>query len=271
MTHLKTAPSGSFWSSQSRDNVPRFYSYTRIGSLPLVVSVGFSQTEVMAPWWDKVLFLCISYIIMVASIVALVAMFVRELKRRHTAERMQASLARRDTLTGLHNRLGFNEALETEWQRARFRRRPLSLLMLDIDYFKRYNDSYGHLEGDLVLSEIGRAVRSLIREPFDIAARYGGEEIVVILPDTERPDAEAIARLLRHAIETLNIPHATSEHGVVTASIGVATMAADERSAASLIKYADGALYCAKNQGRNRVEIAVSSAYGSDELTSATA
>jgi diguanylate cyclase (GGDEF)-like protein len=270
MRHLKTAPSGSFWSTQSQDGVPRFYSYKRVGNMPLVVSVGFSQSGVMGPWWDKIVFLCLSYVIMAASIIALVGMFVRELRGRQLAERVQASLARRDTLTGLHNRLGFNEALEAEWHRARFRRGPLSLLMLDIDHFKRYNDCYGHLEGDLVLGAIGSVVRSLIRHPFDIAARYGGEEIVLILPDTDAADAAAIARLLRHAIEMLKIPHAMSEHGVVTASIGVATIIADDGSATSLIKHADAALYRAKHQGRNRVETAPLVTSRSGEVATAT-
>lgn len=256
MAHLKAAPSGSFWSNRSRDGVPRFFSYKRVGHLPLVVSVGLSQAVILAPWWSKLSFLCLSYLIMAASILVLVAMFVRELRRRHAAERAQAILARRDALTGLYNRRGFNEALNTEWRRARLRQKPLSLLLLDIDYFKKYNDRYGHLEGDRVLSEIGRVIRDLLRQPFDIAARFGGEEIVLLLPDTEEDYARAIARLLRHAVQSLDIEHAMSEHGVVTASIGVATMMPDHQVANSLVMSADGALYRAKEQGRNRVEAA---------------
>lgn len=257
MVHLKAAPSGTFWSERSRDGVPRFFSYKRVGHLPLVVSVGLSQAGVMTPWWDKVAFLCLSYLIMAGSILTLVAMFVRELRRRQTAERAQASLARHDILTGLYNRLGFNEALDNEWHRARLRRQPLSLLMLDIDYFKQYNDCYGHLEGDRVLGEVGRAIRTLTRQPFDIAARYGGEEIVLLMPNTGADDAQAIARLVRHAVQSLNIAHAMSQHGVVTVSIGVTTMTPDDQSAGVLVMSADAALYNAKGQGRNRVESAV--------------
>lgn len=252
--HLAQRSAGTFWSARSMDGTPRAYAFRRVGTLPLVVSVGVAQAEVLGPLWQKLAILAAVFLLMAASVLLLVMMFVRELKHRSRGEKTQAALARQDALTGLANRLGFEEALATAWRRGARTYEPISLLMIDMDYFKLLNDSLGHVEGDRILAEVAHVLTASVRRPFDIAARYGGEELVVLLPGTPLPGAIAIGRLVRHAVETLAIPHPASPHGVVTVSIGVATVHPSDKDAATLVMLADGALYAAKRNGRNRVE-----------------
>jgi diguanylate cyclase (GGDEF)-like protein len=220
----------------------------------LLVTVGLSETEVFAAWWTKIKMLSIVYVVMAGSILALVALFVSELRRREAAESAQAALARQDNLTGLANRRGFNEAIEREWQRAMRERKPLSLVMIDIDHFKRFNDSLGHLEGDRVLAAVAAAVRRAVQRPADLAARYGGEELAVLLPDTDAKGARRIAETVLMNVRRLDEPHPSSEYGILTVSIGVATtLVAQGAESASLITLADTALYAAKQSGRNQI------------------
>ena len=253
---LARHPAGTFWSDRSMDGTPRAYAFRRVGTLPLVVSVGVAQAEVLGPFWQKAAILAAVFVLMTSSVLLLVMMFVRELRHRVRAEQTQAALARQDALTGLANRLGFEEALSAAWRRAARTQEPISLLMIDMDYFKLLNDSLGHVEGDRILAEVARLLSVSIHRPFDIAARYGGEELVVLLPDTPLPGALAIGRLIRHAVETLAIPHPASPHGVVTVSIGAATVGPRDKDASTLVMLADSALYAAKRNGRNRVESA---------------
>lgn len=162
--------------------------------------------------------------------------------------RAQATI---DPLTGCHNRRGFDEILELEFSRARRYKRPLGLVLLDIDHFKRVNDEYGHEVGDHALQRIGRAVRHTFRST-DSACRFGGEEFALIFPETEKDEAERLAERLRVLIETLP-PNAEVPRSL-TASFGVAAYPDDGRDIAALIRSADRALYLAKAQGRNRVE-----------------
>jgi diguanylate cyclase (GGDEF)-like protein len=167
-------------------------------------------------------------------------------------------LSREDVLTGLANRRQFNEVFQVEWDRARRERQPLSLLFVDIDYFKLFNDSHGHLEGDRVLAEVGLAMKSVLRRPGDVAARYGGEEFVVLLPATPEGGALEVAVQVHEAIEAMDIPHSTSLVAKwVTASVGVATLMPEpEMRSSQLIACADEALYAAKAAGRNCIVVA---------------
>jgi diguanylate cyclase (GGDEF)-like protein len=253
--HAKDGPGGSFWATAQSDGISRFYAFRRVANLPLLVTVGLSETEVFAGWYNKVRMLSVVYVVMAVSILALVALFVSELRRRETAERAQAALARQDNLTGLANRRGFNETLEREWQRAMRERKPLSLVMIDIDHFKRFNDSLGHLEGDRVLAAVAAAVRRAVQRPADLAARYGGEELAVLLPDTDAKGARRIAETVLMNVRRLDEPHPSSDYGIVTVSIGVATtLAALNTEPSSLITLADTALYAAKQSGRNQIQ-----------------
>ena len=167
------------------------------------------------------------------------------------------SLAREVTIDGLTqiaNRRAFDQRLEIEWQRLAREHLPLSVLLCDVDFFKRYNDRYGHPTGDDCLRTVAKAIEACIRRPADLAARYGGEEFAVILPNTVREGATFIAEEICHVIAELRIPHESSfVKDRVSVSIGIST-AMPERSVhpRSIIESADKGLYLAKNQGRDR-------------------
>lgn len=164
-------------------------------------------------------------------------------------------LAHTDPLTGLGNRRHFDAALEEEWRRAARAGAPVSLLLLDADRFKRFNDLYGHQQGDLVLIAVADTLRSFAQRAGDLAARQGGEEFALLLPGTDLPDAAGIAEQLRRRVEALGIQHGGSGTGIVTVSIGVAcAWPGSGHSGADLFAIADQALYRAKAGGRNRVE-----------------
>jgi two-component system, chemotaxis family, response regulator WspR len=159
-----------------------------------------------------------------------------------------------DGLTGLSNRRYFNEFIETEWRQAVRAREPVSLLMIDIDHFKQYNDGYGHLAGDEVLRTVAQTVMRSFRRPKDLAARFGGEEFVVVLPQTPAGDLQMLADKVVSAVAALDLPHnASTAGGRVTISAGGATSTPrNSESFFSLIEAADKALYEAKRMGRNR-------------------
>lgn len=161
-----------------------------------------------------------------------------------------------DALTGIANRRRFEEHLIEEWRRARRQNHSLSLLMIDIDFFKRLNDTYGHQRGDDVLHEVGNALANLLRRPGDLAARYGGEEFAVILPQSDKVGAQDVAERIRKSIEELNIPNEKSSiKKTLTVSIGVATQSAKNlEDPKELVLAADKALYKAKEMGRNQVQ-----------------
>lgn len=179
-----------------------------------------------------------------------------EVRYRSLAASMEM-LATLDPLTQLANRRRFDEALETEWQRAMRRRMPLSLLLFDADYFKAYNDHYGHPAGDECLKKIAMAMQVVARRPADLVARLGGEEFGIVLPETPAEGALALAENLCRRIEELGFRHAASPMGVMTISGGCATVVpCVGHSLADLVHSADVALYEAKRRGRNRVEMA---------------
>ncbi|KAB2969809.1 diguanylate cyclase [Zoogloea sp.] len=179
-----------------------------------------------------------------------------------TAELEEANLelARRsdtDGLTGLANRRCFDEALQGELSRACRARRPLALIMIDVDHFKQYNDHYGHLAGDDCLRRVAAVLEAGVHRPGDLSARYGGEEFAVIAASADAAGSAVLAERLRAGIEALAIPHAGAPAGVVTASFGVAVLVPDSNKVADrLIGMADEALYRAKEEGRNRVVMA---------------
>lgn len=160
-----------------------------------------------------------------------------------------------DGLTGIPNRREFDIHLEEEWRRAGRNGEVISLIMIDIDFFKNYNDHYGHLAGDDCLRKVAKALVSTMKRPGDMVARYGGEEFACILPDTDTQGALNVAELLLNSVSALKIPHTAStvaDH--VTVSVGVATKRPDSESLYDdLIREADRMLYNAKNQGRNRI------------------
>lgn len=171
--------------------------------------------------------------------------------------RQLEALARLDGLTGLMNRRAFDETLEAELRRSARTGAPLSLLLIDVDHFKAFNDAYGHPAGDACLKSIAEVLSSSVHRPLDRCARYGGEEFALILPETPADGALRVAEAIREGLRAAGIPHAGSAYGVVTISIGAATLSGGNSGAVveDLLGSADAALYEAKAAGRNRVVV----------------
>lgn len=174
-----------------------------------------------------------------------------ELQEKNRQLQLLSSL---DGLTGIPNRRQFNETLEMEWNRLSREQHPLSLIILDVDHFKLYNDHYGHFAGDRCLKQVAQTLEKLLNRPADLIARYGGEEFAAILPDTPLDGAMHVAETMRRAIVGIDIEHTTSPIvPYVTISLGVSSVIpAPGCSAADLIQAADRALYQAKLAGRNQ-------------------
>jgi len=221
-----------------------------------------------ATWWFRALMLLLVLTLLTSAYRARVKHLTRRqiqleamvAARTHELEESNAKLAElssTDGLTGIHNRRGFDAALEKEWRRAARNGYPLALAMLDVDHFKAYNDHYGHQAGDQCLRTVADLIATHGRRTSDLVARYGGEEFSLLAPATDADDAMEIARGICEALAALALPHAKSPHGVVTISIGVATAMPDESvSWTTLIEQSDRALYRAKQEGRNRATLA---------------
>ncbi|ALU90203.1 GGDEF domain-containing response regulator [Herbaspirillum rubrisubalbicans] len=164
-------------------------------------------------------------------------------------------LTNTDGLTGIANRRYFDDYLSAEWRRARRDAVPLSLLLIDVDFFKRYNDNYGHVAGDTVLRRVAQIIDDTIQRPADLAARFGGEEFAMILPRTPIEGAHSLGLKLCQCIEANQVPHERSDISAwLTVSIGAAcVIPGQEQDISELIEMADRRLYLAKQQGRNRV------------------
>jgi diguanylate cyclase (GGDEF)-like protein len=252
-----SAPEGSFSETASIDGVRRLYWFANFPNAPLIIMAASSEEDMYAPWRRRALTIGSLMAVFGAAFIGLSILLGVQLRRRMRAESALELLARTDGLTGLNNRRSLGEILELEWRRAKRSQSVLSLLFVDIDRFKAYNDTYGHQAGDDTLAAVARCITDNIRRPTDSAARYGGEEFIVVLPDTSALGASLIAEKIRSAISACQIEHAGSEFGCVTASIGTVSrepQTDDDLTAA--IKAADQALYNAKATGRNKVSTA---------------
>ncbi|BFM38512.1 diguanylate cyclase [Synechocystis sp. LKSZ1] len=189
---------------------------------------------------------------------ASIAIHQGELYQQLAAANQQLQeLSARDALTGVGNRYLFDDYLQREWQRLLRSQDPLSLLICDVDYFKKFNDTYGHPAGDHGLKRVAETIKSLLKRPSDLVARYGGEEFAVILPQTPPEGAQYLAQSICEEVQGLALPHSQSPLGRVTLSIGVATLVPQEGlSPNDLLQQADLALYQAKQAGRNQVMVA---------------
>jgi diguanylate cyclase (GGDEF)-like protein len=171
-------------------------------------------------------------------------------------------------MTGVANRRRFDQCLANEWRRGMRDRLPLSLLVLDVDWFKSFNDTYGHPRGDSCLKQIAEAALDSVNRPNDLVARIGGEEFAVILPNTHDAGAVAVAQQICAGVRHRQMPHAANPMGCVTISIGCATVIPDlGQHSTILVRSADEALYAAKHAGRNQVRAAVKSAREIPALT----
>ena len=192
-----------------------------------------------------------------SELVELTTLLTETNDKLKTANEQLGKMTMADGLTNLFNRRYFDETLEKEWKRMMRSSQPLSLLMIDIDYFKPYNDTYGHPQGDECLKQVAGVLRSVLKRPGDFVARYGGEEFAVVLPETNVEGATTKAQAMLDAITVLKLPHTASkvaDH--VTVSIGIATQISIAGFAVSeLIDCADQALYRSKKEGRNRLTV----------------
>ena len=179
-----------------------------------------------------------------------------KLQAKALSERL-AKLSNEDSLTGLYNRRYFNQAIHDEWERAARSGESLSLVFIDIDYFKKYNDNYGHLKGDDAIVEVTKVLQDHIRRTSDMASRYGGEEFILLLPNTPSSGAQVVANNIMIAMDALQIEHKTSTvKPYLTLSIGIATWSGEQNmTEATLISQADQAVYQAKNEGRHLIRL----------------
>ncbi|MEY4737004.1 MAG: hypothetical protein RL302_1323 [Pseudomonadota bacterium] len=180
---------------------------------------------------------------------------LRDITVQKKAQTALEGLAYQDGLTGIYNRRAFDEKLEIEWARSGREKSPMAVIMIDVDFFKKYNDHYGHQAGDSCLKSLAGSLSKSIVRPHDVVARYGGEEFVVILPNCDEAGALAVGQRIREGVLNLRIPHQDSAvSDCVTVSMGAATcIAANDLAQQSLVTLADAALYRAKKSGRNQL------------------
>ncbi|WP_419727847.1 GGDEF domain-containing protein [Lichenicola sp.] len=197
----------------------------------------------------------LNLVVGVAVLVALLSNFIDQAQRAQVMNNRLKDLIATDPLTGIGNRLALDREMLLEWKRARREQTPLSLIMIDIDLFKSFNDRYGHPAGDRCIAAVGATLAQQAKRPADVAARLGGEEFVVLLPNTEEAGASRVADRVLAAISALNLPHADNPVGHVTVSIGVATCRPFDPNGnvGQFMEVADQALYRAKSAGRNQV------------------
>lgn len=244
--------SGSFDGVSSVDERQRLYTFSRVGNLPLTVIVALSSDEVFAAWNRTAVVISGATGILCIALLWLTWLLCRELRLRHNAEQELAQLAATDALTGVANRRTLDQTLRHEWFRAQRSGKPLSVLMIDADHFKTFNDRHGHQAGDQALRTLAEVIQANVHRPTDLVARYGGEEFSVILAETDSEGARKIAEHIRTQVELL--PLVAPGESPMTVSIGIGTWnTASDISLEQLLFLADKALYQAKERGRNRV------------------
>ncbi len=267
--YLRNGPAGTTVITSAIDNVERIYSYRQLNRYAALISVAFSKDEVLAGWREETIRFSLVTMVVIALLWILGLHLIRQIATREHAqselraarddlERINgelAALALQDGLTDLANRRRFDAAIDEEYARAMRNQTSLALVMLDVDHFKKYNDQYGHPQGDECLKKISKSLKTASTRPGDLVARYGGEEFAILLPGTDMGGATAVAERVRLAIQAMQIVHAGNAGSVVTISAGVAAMVPSRKynSPADLILLADQALYEAKESGRNRV------------------
>jgi diguanylate cyclase (GGDEF)-like protein len=235
--------------------VARLFVYRRIGTSPLIVSYGQSLQSVYAGW--RQLAWRIGGLAALASVmnIALIIFLARALKRGSNAEHSLANTAMTDGLTGLCNRRRFDEIYDDTWRTAERTGNPVSVLMIDVDTFKAYNDRFGHQAGDDALAAIAHCIQENMQRSGDVAARYGGEEFIVLLADANAPAAVEVGEKIRQSVLEQRARQQGRPDSTPTISLGIASIVpVPGLNAKDLIRAADAALYEAKSKGRNRTE-----------------
>jgi diguanylate cyclase (GGDEF)-like protein len=252
---MATNPSGTYIAVSPLDGVRRVYTFAHIPGTPFIAAVAPAEDDILGGWRKRSAVIGALTIALGLSFIGISWLLAYSLMERARAQAELVRLAGTDSLTGLYNRRVLDNRLDDEWRRARRNGTYLSVLFVDVDKFKSYNDTYGHKMGDEALAAVGDCIEAVIRRPGDVPARYGGEEFVILLSDTPGGGALKVAESLRAKVQAMALEHTESASGVVTVSIGCASvMPQNGGSALGLINSADEALYKAKAGGRNRVE-----------------
>lgn len=246
--------SGFYASKSAIDGVFRLYTFQRVPGTPLIAVVAPAEDDVLAAWRRLSWVVGISASAVSVAFCAAVWLLAFAMRDQVKAQLLLTELTQTDALTGLKNRRALDEVLENEWSRLQRSDGCLSLLFVDADNFKQYNDRYGHGQGDVALKHLSACINRHVRRRGDFVARYGGEEFVVVLPDTDEAGALQIAEAIRHEVEHGASAGPTEAIAHFTVSIGVATgRRVSPSSLAELTNAADLALYAAKRNGRNAV------------------
>ena len=251
--------SGTFVGVSVRDAIERQFAFTQVSDLPLILNVSLSTHEIEADWRSKAIVIGSIVLVLCSLTVALSLLFGRELRRREAIQAELAKLSLTDVLTGLPNRRAFEDAFTRVAGGAKRSGKPLSLLIVDADHFKRFNDRYGHQVGDEVLQGLALRLSASVHRPHDLVCRVGGEEFAILLPDTDLAGALRIAEKAHAEVSTIAIGSAGIGAGALTVSIGLASGVPDGKAATALTdlyRLADGALYEAKAGGRNQTRCA---------------
>lgn len=268
--HLPVAPAGTYMQNKSvLDGIERMTSYRRVERYPMVVAVSLSRDEILDAWWSNTWQNLVGVILLTALLGLMGSRLARHIDLHLKTERklLEAQedlkklnlylerIAQQDGLTGLANRRHFDAMLLNEFNRAMRSQKPLALVLIDVDLFKQYNDIFGHPAGDECLKLISSTIHACQKRPADLAARYGGEEIAVLLPETELEGARAVAENIRQSVCNLALHLPDSPYGIVTVSCGVAVLMPEKDVSIpmDLVIAADKALYRAKSMGRNRI------------------
>lgn len=267
--HAQQRQSGWAMIQSAQDGVLRLNYFTRVPDYPLFVTAALAHEEILADWREAQraqLLLIVSAVLLVSLLTAYLLRAVRmrdraeeEIEKKNLSlklltENLRAQ-AMLDGMTGIPNRRYLDEQLQLAMQNASRSKSPLSLVMFDVDDFKKYNDLYGHIQGDYCLQDIARVLRGAQRRHGDLTARYGGEEFALLLPDTDLDAAHRIAQKVLDGVRALAIPHQGNAVGVVTISAGVMScVPRNGMRIEDLFGGADRALYRAKENGRDRVE-----------------
>jgi diguanylate cyclase (GGDEF)-like protein len=246
---------GSHIARDDEDGITRIYTWRRVPHTSLILVVAPALDDALAAWQARVAIYGPMSLVFGAVVALSSWLLAFGLRSRLRAESELERLSVTDALTGLANRRALDLRLVEEWNRARRAGEPLSILFIDIDRFKLFNDFYGHAVGDEVLAAVAHAIKATAHRATDLAARYGGEEFAVVLANTAPEGAGKIAEQVRANVQRLGIAHGHSEHGSVTVSVGCATCTPREATGAhALLRAADEALYAAKQAGRNQVK-----------------
>jgi diguanylate cyclase (GGDEF)-like protein len=251
------------------DGELRINSYVHLRRYPMFMTVAVSKDEVLTNWRHDAYMRTIGVLFLAGVLATMGRRMVRQVKSqvrseyeavsaRTKSDQLNATLvqlAMHDGLTGLPNRRHFDRTVAAELARQGKEKGALSLIMIDVDHFKLYNDIYGHTKGDECLKAVARAIGASRKRSRDLAARYGGEEFALVLPDCDIHGAMSLAYSVRQAVTDLHLPHSGAKSGHVTISVGVASLhpVQENDSVLALIEHADQALYQAKQSGRDRI------------------